>query len=262
MKTLCFFTVSILLVNFGCSNNSGPGANGNTTSNTGISTGADYLPLVANALWTGHVTGSEEFLDQDGNVYRSDETDADYKTNLGALQTRNGRSMHSVFAFDKNGVIANDGAALGYEGLSNGEIIAWNRFNNGANDSALILPQTLSIGLTWNPAPEVPTVRCQATLVQHFSQYSNKGGISYNDVIQVHVSYIDSSSYYDTISYLDSSSYTTFYDTIVNRSSVNGDLYFANGIGIVEADIPSYDSYERTYYKEHKIGSVTVYRKD
>ncbi|HEX5317063.1 MAG TPA: hypothetical protein VFX22_10475 [Candidatus Kapabacteria bacterium] len=184
-----------------------------------------------------------EYLDDQGDVSGSDETDADYKAALGLVVERNGRNVYPVFTFDSIGRKTNDGAAIGYGGILDSEVIGFNEFD--ADNAATILPKVLSVGMSWTPAPEALPVQCRATLVQHLNQYSNKGGTTYNDVIQVHVTYLDSIS------------------SQSNKFSANVDLYFANAVGLVEADVHSFDVlYGDPYDFKHSVGSGTVYRKN
>ena len=249
MKTLLFFAIPLLVLNFGCSNNSGPGTN----NSNALASGSAYLPLPDNALWTAHITGTDSEFDASGSLSQTEQTDADYKASLGIAQQRGGRSVFPLFSFEQNGQITNDGNAVGYGFTADSEVLGFNE--SDANDAATILPKTLSVGLTWTPAPEASPIQCQATLAQHLSSFTNKGGTSYNDVIQVHVTYFDSSSY-------------QYSDTSMAKYSANVDFYFANGTGLVEADVHHFEilKFDRYYgyYSEfqHSIGSGTVYRKN
>jgi len=232
-----------------CSNITTPGSSNNNSN--GGQFGADYLPLTDNTVWTGHVTGSAQYLDANGNVTQTDEVDQDYSAALGFVETRAGKSVYPLILSDKHG-----SQTVGYGGILDSEVFGLNEFSNDAEDAATILPRVLTVGQTWTPAPEALPIQCQAKLVQRLAQFTTKGGTPYNEVIQVFATYLDSTSQFNQ------------YDSTMTKYSANADLYFANGVGLVEADVHSvdyieFDIYGGTYYDfYHTISGGTVWRKD
>jgi hypothetical protein len=88
-------------------------------------------------------------------------------------------------------------------------------------------------------------------LVERLSQFTNKGGVSYNDVIHVYFTGLDSSG----INLINETKYPA-----------DADLYFANGVGIVEADVNHYEYLNYDQYNgnsfEHQTFSGSGWRKN
>ena len=211
-----YFMLLALMALASCSNNSTPASNNNSNSNSGIF-GINYMPLLGNSDWTEHAAGTVTHLDTNGNVTGTDEVERDY--NAGILDS-------AIF--------------LPYQ-------------SNNSAKVATILPKVLTVGLSWMPSPEALPIVCNAKFVQQLSQYTNNGGTAYTDVIQINVSYLDSTSqmpYY------------------MNKHAANVNLYFANGVGLVEADILSWE-YQNwlieggiTYDFCHQTAKGSLYRKN
>jgi hypothetical protein len=248
-------TLIALMALASCSNNSGTGSTG-SNNNGGGSTlyGANYLPLVDNTTLTGHVIGTMTHLDTNGNITSTEEVDQDWNAAIGFIESHNGRSVRPIYGFDKNGNKVNYGRPVGYGGSLDSEVFAMNHITT---DAATILPKTISVGQTWTPAASALPIQCHAKLVQHLSQFTAKDGTSYSDVLQVFVSYLDSSF-----------AIRQFNWSQANKYAASTDLYFANGVGLVEADIHSYEYLNYDFYNgnwdmfEHKTGTGTVWRKN
>ena len=239
-----------------CSNNSGTGSTGSNNNGGGATMyGANYLPLADNTTLTGHVTGTMTYLDTSGNITRTDEVDQDWNAASGFIESHNARSVHPIYGFDAHGQKTNRGKPVGYGGSIDSEVFAMNQFNS---DAATILPKIITIGQTWTPAASALPIQCKAKAVQHLAQFTAKDGTSYSDVLQVFVTYLDSS-----YSSLDFGIYVN-----TNKYSASTDLYFANGVGLVQADIHSYEYLTYHFNNgnwgmfEHKTGTGTVWRKN
>jgi hypothetical protein len=230
-----------------CKSNSSTALNGNTSGNLN---GADYFPLVDNTLFTGHVTGASTDFDINGNITEIDSVDHDYQAVLGLVGSHDGLTMYPLFAFDDNGSETNNGNPVGFGGILDSSVIALDASTPNAQNAATILPKILTVGQTWTPAPLSSTTQCQGKLVEHLAQFTSKGGTPYNDVIHVLATYLDSSG-------------TKLIDE--RKLSVNADLYFANGIGLVEADINNYEFLQydgsNSFDFSHGIASGNVWRK-
>ncbi|HET6401239.1 MAG TPA: hypothetical protein VFH95_07545 [Candidatus Kapabacteria bacterium] len=231
-----------------CSNNTTPGSNNNNSNGSTIY-GANYFPLTDNTALPGHISGTITHLDTNGNVTGTDEIDQDYNASIGFVETHDGQNVHPIYGSD-------GGSPVAYGGILDSEVFAMNHYiNSGA---ATILPQSMRIGQSWTPYPQM-RMSCQARLVQRLSQFTNKGGTSYSDVLQVSVTYLDS---------LRDSEQTNFGPYIYEKKySANADLYFAKGIGLVEADVHNYEYYfiEEYYYFygfEHETATGTVWRRN
>ena len=242
-----------------CSNNTTPGTNNNTNTGSG-QFGADYLPLTDNTVLTGHATGSVSYIDTNGNITRTDQVDRDFTSSIGFVETRSGQSVHPVYAFDADGNSSNNGNPVAFAGTLDSEVFALNEFSNPS--AATILPRVLpAVGQSWTPAAAALPIQCQATLAQHLANYTDKGGTSYNDVIDVHA------TYFDTAGVLLFGTYQEYSP----KYTASADFYFANGVGLVEADVHSYESFQYFYdyntgkldeLGNHKKASGTVWRKN
>jgi hypothetical protein len=244
MKTLCFFTVSILLVNFGCSNNSGPGANGNNSIGTTTYDAGPYLAFSDNETFTGHLKGTINYLDTAGKVTETDQIDQHSSETIGALSNHDGVEGRAIYYFPSGfqRLIGYIGYATDTSNVMGSRQVGY----YGGYESEEIIPQNLTIGEEW--AIGGPTA-CDITLQDHLNQYTASDGKSYSDVLKFTTNYLDSGSYY----------YADVYKG-------HGILFFARGVGLVEADIPNYEhlQYGWNYYSGtieatyHQVASGTV----
>ena len=245
-------TLALFMALASCSSNSSPGSNNVSPSST--VTGADYLPASDNTTLTAHVNGAVTHVDINGRLTSRDEYDQDWKLGIGSIQTHKGQSVRPIFGFDASGNPTIGGNPVGYGGSLNSEVFGMNRFDP---DKATILPKTITVGQSWTPAFVLP-IQCQAKAVQHFAQFTATDGTSYSDVIQVFVSYFDSSFQANT----------SFADTSIIKYAANADLYFANGVGLVEADVHNYEHlyayiyYGRVQVGKHEYASGNIWRKN
>src|ERR1035441_8306404 len=193
-----------------CKSNTSTALNGNTS---GDQYGADYFPLVDNTLFTGHVIGSSSKFDANGDTTETDQFDRDYQAALGFVTSHDGLTMYPLFAFDADGSKTNNGNPIGFGGLLDSAVIALDRSTPDPQNAATILPRILTVGQSWTPAPLSSTTQCQGKLVERLIQFKTKGGTSYNDVIHVFASYLDSSGV-----------------NLINerKLSIKGDLRFTN----------------------------------
>jgi hypothetical protein len=207
-----------------CKTTTSPGSN-NNTPDTGTSVyGANYLPLVDNTMMSSHLTGTSYYFDRNGNVTETNQFDNDQRGDIGFVTTRNGLTVHPLFGFDGPGPndFSNHGNPVGYGGFLNGAFIALDQSTQDPNNIGTVLPKVLTVGQSWNGAPAGSNIQCQGKFVEHFSQFTTKGGTSFTDVIHIYATYLDSSGI-----------------PLINERKYSGgaDLYFANGIGIIEADM-------------------------
>jgi|GEM_PF-4458341 len=257
MKLTFAFIAFLLFAS--CTNNTTPGTNNNSNSSSS-QFGADYLPITDNTVLKGHATGSVSYLDTNGNVTRTDEVDQDYTASIGFVETKNGQSVHPIYAFDADGGKSNNGNPIAFAGTLDSEVFGLNKFANTA--AATILPRVLpAVGQSWTPAAAALPILCTATLTQHLANYTNKGGTSYNDVIDVHATYFDTAG----------TQLFGHYQPPSTKYTADADFYFANSVGLVEADVNSYEFLQSSYdyyngnYNvtvQHKKATGTMWRKN
>jgi hypothetical protein len=233
-----------------CSDNTSTGSN---TGGTSTYSGATYFPLTDNAVSIGHVTGVDTEFDINGTIVAANEIDRDCSASLGSIGARDGIIVHPVFAYDVDGSKTNGGNPVGYGGLSDSAVVAFDGSSPYIPEvPATILPKQLTVGQTWAAFPLTSNCQCQGKLVEHLASFTSKGGTAYKDVIHV------STTIFDSIFSIPNFS--------VYRYSLSGDIYFANGVGIVEADFRHYEfggysiyNMATTYYRH--TGSGTVWRR-
>jgi hypothetical protein len=218
-----------LLAFASCKTTTSPGSNNNLPDTVTSVYGVAYFPTEENTRMTGHITGTSYDLDKNGNVTETNQGDGDDNWGqIGFITTRNGLTVHPFFGLNNagSGDFLNHGNPVGYGGLLDSAFIAFDELTQNPNNIIMVLPKILTVGQSWNPAPSGSGIQSEAKLVGHLSQFTTKGGTSFNDVIHVYFTGLDSSGVY-----------------LVNETkySVDADLYFANGIGVVEADVNHYE---------------------
>jgi hypothetical protein len=113
----------------------------------------------------------------------------------------------------------------------------------------------MTIGQTWEGCLAAEPIQCLLTLKQRMDHYTNSGGTTYSDVLQVYVTFFYSAG--DTIR-----------DYYGKKTTGTANLYFARGIGLVEGNLINYEHLNFNGYNGklwsfvHEIATGTVWRKN
>ncbi len=253
---LSFAFLSFLLF-ASCSNNSSTGSNNNTNSGTAINGGA-YVSLSDNLQILSHIKGNVTSYDDSGNVDRVDGYDRDFQGMFGSQQVYRGLIGRPVSWLNSNSQEQGTTALVGST-ADTGEVYGFNIFYQNSSQMAIILPQNLIVGQTWEPCAAVEPIQCLLTLKQRMNTYTNTGGTTYSDVLQVYATYLDSSG----------GGSAGDYRVVKTVGAAN--LYFARGLGIVEGDIINYEELDSSnftnfgggiFVADHKTATATIWRKN
>jgi hypothetical protein len=182
-----------------------------------------------------------------------DQIDQVSSETIGALENHNGFLGRAIYFPNINKQI------IGYIGSSSdtSDVIGFRQqdlFGGGrwtdSTETVTMIPKDVIVGKEWSPAPY--PISCQVILQDHLTQFTSQAGKSYSDVLKFSVTYLDSAANIPSF----------------NVYKGNATLFFANGIGLVEADIADYEhiQYDATfpYYlfsfhpSYHQIGSGTA----
>ena len=256
MKLSIFLFVIMALA--GCSNNSSTGSNNNNTNTGSAIDGGAYVSLSDNLQILNHAKGSVTSYDDSGNVVSVDEYDRDFQGVFGTQDVNRGLIGRNVSAnwLNPNSQAQNTIAFVGSTG-DTGEVYGFNSFYKGVSQMAILLPQNLTVGQTWEPCVGEEPIQCLLTLKQRLSSFTNAGGVTYSDVLQVYATYFDSSNY----------NYYGYSEG--HKQSGTGTLYFARGVGLVQGDVISYErlnygSYYPGFWGEfvHETLTGSIWRKN
>jgi hypothetical protein len=229
-RLLLIGQVSLLLFYLGCDKKSSTGPN-DTPSAAG--SGSDYFPLTGNQTLIGKATGQSVTYDSLGNVVQSQAvSQQEVKGFIGPAIVVGGMQSYPLYSFNNNGTTTT--FAKSYIAQSNQSIVG---FAAGTANVQFItaLPAEIKVGTTWiaNPS-DVPGKQVTLQVVDSKSSYTNSAGKTYSNVIKVNTAFTDS------ISTTTSDSTSSF--TLIQKTKVNVDIYFAKTIGLVDVQINQFES--------------------
>lgn len=130
-------------------------------------------------------------------------------------------------------------------------VMSWGVDWSYHHQSEELIPKNLSVGQEW--AVGGPTM-CDITLQEHLNQFTAGDGQSYSDVLKFSANYLDSTVIIPNDYY---------YGEVYKGKAT---LFFAKGIGLVEADISDYEhikfwrdfSGNNLYIPYHEMSSGSV----
>lgn len=237
--------IAILLVLFvsGCNKSSGT----STDSSQASGSGADYFPLSGNQTLSGKVTYQVVAYDSTGQVTGSYAvTGQDMKGYIGAPVTSGNIQGYPLYGYAQDGKTLMPSEVTAVQ--QNQSVV----FVAQPGQNITMLPKDLSVGTEWVANPfSPPDEQLTLKITEVKPSYVNSAGSTYSDVIVVSASFSDSLVTPNDYRYDGGSSYWySYHDTTFVEIVAGVELYFARGIGLVEATLSHYDVTDRSSWSD------------
>ncbi|RJQ65092.1 MAG: hypothetical protein C4517_00670 [Stygiobacter sp.] len=207
-----------------------------TSSSNFSGKAVDYFPISSGKIINMRIQAGSTVFDSLGNATNFTQINNEsYSCTLGGSTVVRNMNANPLF-----GSYNNSSTLLGYFAILNGDIIGFS--HSSSDPTATILASDLTIGKEWVANPQSPFNRqVKVKLIEALNNYTNSAGQSFNNVINLYISYKDSSNEYHSFSYGSEQKYS--------KIVVDANLYFAKGIGIVGAKLNNSDQTKKVISK-------------
>jgi len=240
-----FFVFTVLSLFFvGCKkDDSNPVSDSNFSGKS-----SDYLPISSGKILNAKVSGSTTEYDSLGRVTDfSQISNETYSGTIGASTFIRNMNANPVFGNDKG-----ESKLVGYLSNNNGDIIGFD--NNSNSESVIILPAELTVGKEWIVNPQSPVNKqFKVKLVKFLNSFTNSAGKTFQNTINISVTYKDSTGGIENNEWYSGSWY--------EKEFINGNIYLAKGIGIVGAKVNDYEYVEKSNYHDTYGNYYNYYKK-
>jgi len=209
--------------------------------------GSDYLPISSGKILNAKVSGSTTEYDSLGRVIAfSQISNETYNGTIGVSTFIRNMNANPIFGNDEG-----NSELIGYLSNNNGEIIGFD--NNTNSQAAVILPAELTVGKEWVVNPQSPlNEQFKVKLVEFLNSFTNSAGKTFQNTINILVTYKDSTGGIEN--------YGWYFGSWYEKKSIKGNIYLAKGIGIVGAKVNDYEYVGKSNY-HNTFGDYNYYKK-
>lgn len=193
---------------------------------------ADYMPVSSGKSFKAKVTGSSTTYDSTGSMISSEGfNDQIFSAMIGNQTQFENKNVFPVLGYDDK---RKEYVAAGYLLNNAGELIG---LNNILNDPDVILmPKQITPGQPWkisHPVSGMPPFTIK--MVEALNSYTNSEGRTYSNVINLSITYSDSTSSSDPFSFR------------LTQETFSANLFLAKGTGIIELKLSDIGISKYTY---------------
>jgi len=196
----------------------------------------DYFSVNAGKTLNIKVSGTQAFYDSLGNLTGSKSlNNSSYSTFLGNSVLINNMSAYPICYLDDH----NNSRTSSYLAVLNGALVGFDQY--GTPQYLTLLPADIKVGDEWNLLlTNQINKKIKVKLIESLSNFTNTTGKAYQNVLNFHITYQDSSSggYY----------YSTGYYSWKQTVALDMNLYLAKGTGIVGGILNNLESIDKENY--------------